>query len=511
MLKKIFTVRKILSFLLLLSLIYAGYSIYYKIKYWGFNFAPRKMTDVWTIEAHIAFEPTGEPIKVSLAVPSETEEFKILEENIVAPGYKMKRVKNGTSRVVLSAPAQQGAQNIYYRLMLFDNRDGKGKIYAPVPPRPKMPFWDEQTSAAAKQFLKDAAQQTGDLPQQIIRLLNQNPLHPLTATLLPMKKSQKDVAELITSLLAVKKVPTRIARGVKLEENKKSFTPDLMIEAYINGKWRIYDIQTAQKGIPENFVIFQRGGSSLLDVEGGQNSSVLFSALKSVSSSFGLAGQRAKLAQQKTWFDFSIYNLPLAQQNTLKWFSIFPLAILVIVLMRNVVGLQTMGTFTPMLLAMSLVKTGFLPGLICFGIIIGIGLLMRFVLSKFNLLLVPRISAVVIFVILMMQALTIFGYQFKIDVGSSAVFFPIIIMAWIIERASITWEEDGPANAGREVFFSLLVAVITYFIVSSEYIRHIMFAFNELNLVILFIVMLLGTYTGYRLTELKRFSPLAKG
>jgi hypothetical protein len=35
-----------------------------------------------------------------------------------------------------------------------------------------------------------------------------------------------------------------------------------------------------------------------------------------------------------------------------------------------------------------------------------------------------------------------------------------------------------------------------------------MFAFNELNLVILFIVMLLGTYTGYRLTELARFAPL---
>jgi hypothetical protein len=35
-----------------------------------------------------------------------------------------------------------------------------------------------------------------------------------------------------------------------------------------------------------------------------------------------------------------------------------------------------------------------------------------------------------------------------------------------------------------------------------------MFAFNELNLVILFIVMLLGTYTGYRLTELTRFAPL---
>jgi len=110
----------------------------------------------------------------------------------------------------------------------------------------------------------------------------------------------------------------------------------------------------------------------------------------------------------------------------------------------------------------------------------------------------------------MMQFLTVIGYQFKYDVALSAVFFPIIIMAWIIERASITWEEDGAVNAGKEIVNSLFVAVITYFIISSEYIRHIMFAFEELNLVILFIVMLLGTYTGYRLLELKRFKPLVK-
>ena len=56
----------------------------------------------------------------------------------------------------------------------------------------------------------------------------------------------------------------------------------------------------------------------------------------------------------------------------------------------------------------------------------------------------------------------------------------------------------------------MAVGFITYVVVSSDYIRHIMFAFNEWNLVILFIVMLLGTYTGYRLTELKRFSPLVE-
>ncbi|MFR8205988.1 MAG: 7TM domain-containing protein [Alphaproteobacteria bacterium] len=229
---------------------------------------------------------------------------------------------------------------------------------------------------------------------------------------------------------------------------------------------------------------------------GGENSVIKFSVMKSVTSSLSLASRRAKLAGQKSLFDYSIYNLPLAEQNTLKWLSIFPLAILIIVLLRNVVGVKTMGTFTPMLLSMSLVKTGFWPGLICFGVIIGIGLLIRFVLSKLNLLLVPRISAVVIVVIIIMQMLTVLGYQFKLNVALSAVFFPIIIMAWIIERASITWEEEGAINAGKEIFYSLVAAIVTYFIISSEYIRHIMFAFNELNLVILFVVMLLGTYTG---------------
>ncbi len=108
-----------------------------------------------------------------------------------------------------------------------------------------------------------------------------------------------------------------------------------------------------------------------------------------------------------------------------------------------------------------------------------------------------------------MQMLTILGYQYNFSIASSAVFFPIIITAWIIERASITWEEEGVRNAVRQVVNSVFVAVVTYGVISNEYIRHIMFAFNEWNLVILFVVMLLGTYTGYRLTELKRFAPVA--
>lgn len=510
MLKKFFTIRCILTFLLLLSSAFAGYSIYYKIKYWGFGFTPKQVSDVWTIEAHVSFMPTGDPIKVSLTTPAENNNFKILEQDVIAEGYKTKKITGETNRLVLTSPAKQGKQDIYYRVMLFDNQDAKGKTKAPAPQAPKQPYFDDQTMATAKKILKAARNMPGNEVQQLINLFNQPTPDANVLAFLPLQKNAKDTIEAIRSLLALKNIPSRTSRGIKLAENKKAFSADLMLEAYTDGKWRTYNPADASIGVPSDFILFQRGGSSLLDVEGGEDSVVKFSVIKSVTSSISLAGKRASIAKQKTMFDYSIYNLPVVEQNTLKWLMIFPLGILVIVLIRNVIGLTTMGTFTPMLLSMALIKTGFGSGLLCFAMIIAIGLLLRAVLSKLNLLLVPRISAVVIFVILIMQAFTIIGYKLKLDLVSAAAFFPIIIMAWIIERASITWEEDGPVNAGKQVFNSLVAAIVTYFIISSETIRHIMFAFNELNLVILFIVMLLGTYTGYRLTELKRFSPIAE-
>lgn len=508
MLKKISSVRFVLLIGLLVSIAFASYSIYYKINNWGFRFTPKQMTDVWTIEAHVTFTPIpGETQIVSIARPSASNEFKILDEDVVAPDYK---IKKGTERIELSSLGKTVPQNIYYRVLVYDNTDAKGKVRAPKPPAPQKPALNEQSMLIASQILQTAATRQGDEVQQIIYLLNMNPPDPTVQAFVPAKKSPKETAQMIMDLLALKDIPARTARGIKLAENKKSFTPDVMVEAYLRDSWRLYNIETGAKGLPDDFVIFQRGGNSLVDVIGGTDSVTKYSVLKSISTSFSMAKHRAKALKQTELFDYSIYNLPLNEQNALKWLMIFPLAIFVVVLMRNVIGLKTMGTFTPMLIAMALVETGLIPGLISFTFIVGLGVIIRSFLSKLNLLLVPRISAVVIFVILIIQAFTIIGYHFKWNIASSALFFPIIIMAWIIERASITWEEEGMKNAAKEVFNSVFVAIITYFIIVDPYIRHIMFAFNELNLVILFIVMLLGTYTGYRLNELIRFAPLSQ-
>ena len=396
---------------------------------------------------------------------------------------------------------------MYYRLSLY--KDAKpNMVKTDKPQKLERPILEEEEKMQMTKIWELAQIQEGDKVQKAIKVVNQEMANPSMSLVLPLKHTAKEFAEKLIQILAYKRIPARIARAVKLEEGKKTEKPNIMLEAYMDDEWKLYDLNTANIGLPNNWIVFQRGGISLLDVRGGENSKVMFSVLKSVATPMKMAEHRAKSNQAFSQYEYSIYTLPILEQNTLKWLMIFPLAILVVVLLRNVIGVTTMGTFTPMLLAMSLVKTGFVPGLICFSIMIFLGLVMRAVVAKLNLLLVPRISFVVIFVILLIQLLTIVGYRLDSSLVSSAIFFPIIITAWIIERASITWEEEGAKNTIKEILNTLLTAVVTYFVISNETVRHVMFAFNELNMVIMFIVMLLGTYTGYRLTEITRFAPL---
>ena len=283
--KNIFSVRGILAIFLLLSVIFASAATYYKIEYWGFSINPREKSDVWTIDTHISFEPTGKPIEVSLSTPKISDEYKILSEDVVAKGYEVKEDEKHLRVTMTSAP-RKGKQDIYYRVMLYDNEDTIGKIHDFSQPQ-AMPvtFSDEQQQQAVEELWALANQKEGTNAEKIISLLNQKPMPDEVDTFLPVKRSQRIIAEKIIFLLAVKDVPARIVRGVKLKESKRETSPDLMVEVYEGSKWMIYNIETGVSGLPKDFVIFQRGGVSLLDVAGGKNSEIKFSVTKSVISS----------------------------------------------------------------------------------------------------------------------------------------------------------------------------------------------------------------------------------
>lgn len=215
--------------------------------------------------------------------------------------------------------------------------------------------------------------------------------------------------------------------------------------------------------------------------------------------------------KEDLFIDFSIYSLPIKDQNTFKLLLLIPIGALVVVILRNLVGIPTSGTFMPILIALVFLQTKLLTGLTLFLIVVSVGLILRSYLSHLNLLLVPRISAVLVFVIIIYVAISVTSDKLGIVSGMQVTFFPMIIISWTIERMSVLWEEEGPKDVFKQGGGSLFAASLIYFAMSNKLIGHLTYSFPELLLVVLAVIIMIGTYSGYRLTELRRFEPLARG
>ena len=132
--------------------------------------------------------------------------------------------------------------------------------------------------------------------------------------------------------------------------------------------------------------------------------------------------------------------------------------------------------------------------------------MIRSYMSHLNLLLVARISAVIITVITIIALFSVFSYRVGLTEGLKITFFPMIILSWTVERMSILWEEEGWREVAVQGTGSLLTAVAAYLAMTNPWIRHLSFNFIGLQFVALAMIMLIGSYTGYRLLELRRFS-----
>ena len=88
--KHFFSVRLLLTIFLALSLGFAGYSMYYKIKYWGFSLSPKQSANVWDIEAHITFTADNSPVKVSLGIPTKNKTALFMFPKIDMIGAKIR-------------------------------------------------------------------------------------------------------------------------------------------------------------------------------------------------------------------------------------------------------------------------------------------------------------------------------------------------------------------------------------------------------------------------------------
>jgi hypothetical protein len=315
-------------------------------------------------------------------------------------------------------------------------------------------------------------------------------------------------ARTAVTVLAAAQIPARLMHGVNLVERERQARVLPWLEVHDGDRWLYFDPASGTQGLPENFLTWWRGEDPLFTLDGGVRPEITFAVQRNEADPVLVAERRAQTVQSRI-ADFSLFSLPIQAQAVYAVLLMIPLGALVVVILRNIVGITTFGTFMPVLVALAFRETQVLAGVILFSLVVALGLLFRFVLENLRLLLVPRLASVLIIVVLLMVLISVVSHQLGLDMGLSVGLFPMVIMTMTIERMSIVWEERGPAEAIQQGVGSLIVAAICYSVMEIDVLQHLFFVFPELLLWVLAVCILLGRYSGYRLLELFRFKSLA--
>jgi hypothetical protein len=459
---------------------------------------------VWMIEARVDFEGLGEAAKVNLHIPENPPGFRILTEQAASPGYGFAILEeSGSRRAEWTKRNVTGTQTLYFKAQ-FVPEDPFTESEHSAQPDPRNEFWEEPQSTAVRELLDKARERSSSpesLTRELIRLVQPDASTQNTTLLV----SEDNHVKLLDRMLNYAGIAARTADGLQLEDarRRQQLVPFLQIH---NGeRWLTFDPRTGEQGVPENLLLWRQGSESLLDVVGGDDSEVSFSMLRQTLPAL----QLATMESNKNGFSvLGFHQLPIEEQGMFRMLLLLPLGALIVAFMRIVIGIRTSGTFMPVLIAIAFVQTTLVPGLVAFLSVIAIGLLLRGYLSSLNLLLVSRISALIILVIFITAGLSIIGYQMGFNTGMTVTFFPMVILAWTIERMSILWEEEGAREVFTQGTGSLVVAIFAYLAMDAPMARHLTFNFPELHLVVLGLILLMGQYTGYKLSELRRFNPM---
>lgn len=476
----------------------------------GLPLLPEQYRQVWTIESKIYFQPGKGPVEVELSLPEGYNGWYTLNENFSSSGFGFSVLdgKDGKRRARWTRSEMDEAATLYYKMQVYKAADfSLPGLDAPTVEEDELDRPENKSFQLYVNELRAKSSSDETFTALVLQDFFSENMSPQAEYL--HSESHQSRLDVVIRLLQMAGIPAHRIRGIELQDGRRRQTLGALLEVYADRSWLAFNPATGETGIPDDFYVWHRGEEAILSVAGGENSSLQFALVENRVPLRTVVSMEQK-SDQFALLDFSIYALPVEQQGIFKGLLLIPVAALVVVFMRIVVGLSTSGTFMPILIALALIQTTLVVGLAIFLLVLAAGLWIRSYLSHMNLLLVSRVAAVVIVVILLMAVIAITSYKLGVDQALTVTFFPTIILAWTIERMSILWEEEGVHEVIVQGGGSLLVAVLAYVVMSISIVEHLTFNFPELLLALLGVILLLGKYTGYRLSELYRFRAMNK-
>lgn len=488
----------------------------YQHKKLGLSFFPNQKNQIWKIDAKVKVAPIKhhKPLRINLLIPN-LDKSSILEEKLIAKGFgKAITQKNNNKIAVLSLSDPKKEQTILYSLLVDQGiqisslhipsyKEQQDKINNSLTPEQQ----NQLTLLLKKIQSKSADEET--LITQIIHFVNDSDHQALIEPLLSDTNNSLD--GLTLNLLRQANIPSVLLHAIPYHNDLNinlTETPT-WIASYYDDQWQVFDANLATNINNTNaYLIWWSGEEPLFTASNGiAKQTILSTQAQSISQSQFLNLKYSNVAN--TLYSYSLSSLPAQTQQTYKIIVMVPLGVLIILILRILIGIPTIGTFMPVLISLAFRDTTLLWGIILFCIIVLIGLSFRSYFESLKILVVPRLGMMLCIVIITMCIISILANKLSVQQGLSITLFPMVILTMTIERISILWEERGPKEALTNAFGSLFCASIIYLFIFNPTLEYIFLNFPGLILIVMAFMLVLGKYHGYRLTELFRFKALA--
>ena len=194
--------------------------------------------------------------------------------------------------------------------------------------------------------------------------------------------------------------------------------------------------------------------------------------------------------------------------STIYLLLIFPFLAFLVTFFRQFVGISTFGVYLPIMISLSFFMLGSYFTLITLTFISLIGMLIRLALEKFYMLYIPRVALILSTIVFSFFIVIWIVLKSKLSVVVPIAIFPMLVISTLSEKFISTQYREGTINATMGIIETVLVAFLSYIITNGNIFKNILISYPETMLLPLLGIIILGRFTGLRLTEFFKFRSL---
>ncbi len=339
-------------------------------------------------------------------------------------------------------------------------------------------------------------------------------LSKLSDTLNLGRGSSRLKAQLLNILARRQGIPARTILYVRLpkrgEPLKEKYFFLFSNEIYLGDRWVPVDANNSYWGYrPKEHIVFHRNVEGIKKEFSKKRTEYVIKFQRILANKFNKKEYASTLQSSKSFINwYSFYKLPLPVQLHFYQLLLIPLGTLVLCVARNMIGIPTFGIFTPILLTLFFNETSLFFGISFFTVAIILGFMQRTLLNKLYLLAVPRLSIILVLIVMLLSLAAHLAPYFPNIHQGQLNFFPLVVVTVFIERFSIMLSEDGVKNTLQTLLGTLVISILIFFLFKIKKLQIFVFTNPEVLITIIGLLIVIGKYKGYRLSELLRFRSL---